>query len=109
MESEMDLDEDLKKFQMLATAPHLYADFVTLNAVASIVGLLAHENTGAWPFFMIRGGSPHRFLTHPSALPWPLPPLRPPTLAPSHPCALPPLRPLSRAPAVPRRHLDRRR
>jgi hypothetical protein len=47
LESEMDLDEDLKKFQMLATAPHLYADLVALNAVASIVALLSHENTGA--------------------------------------------------------------
>ena len=43
----MDLDEDLKKFQILATAPHLYADLVALNAVGSIVALLAHENTGA--------------------------------------------------------------
>ena len=47
MESEADLDEELKRFQMVATAPHLYADFVSLNAVSSLVGLLAHENTGA--------------------------------------------------------------
>jgi len=46
MESEMDLDEDLKRMQMLATAPQLYRDFVALNAVQSLVGLLGHENVG---------------------------------------------------------------
>jgi len=42
----MDLDEDLKRMQMLATAPQLYRDFVALNAVQSLVGLLGHENVG---------------------------------------------------------------
>ncbi|KAL6049631.1 Beta-catenin-like protein 1 [Balamuthia mandrillaris] len=44
MESEVDLDEALKELHVLATAPELYADFVKLNAVASLLGLLLHDN-----------------------------------------------------------------
>ncbi|KAJ0974485.1 hypothetical protein J5N97_016450 [Dioscorea zingiberensis] len=43
-DSEVELHEDLDRLKALAGAPELYADFVALNAVPSIVGLLGHEN-----------------------------------------------------------------
>ncbi|KAJ7569069.1 hypothetical protein O6H91_01G059700 [Diphasiastrum complanatum] len=45
VESEVDLDEELKKMHALAAAPELYPELVRLNAVPSILGLLSHENT----------------------------------------------------------------
>jgi beta-catenin-like protein 1 len=45
MESEVDLDEEIKKLAVLATAPTLYPDIVKLNTIPSILSLLSHENT----------------------------------------------------------------
>jgi beta-catenin-like protein 1 len=44
MESEVDLDEEIKKLHVLATAPQHYPILVNLNVVSSMIGLLAHEN-----------------------------------------------------------------
>jgi len=45
MKSEVDLDEEVKRFTMLATHPHLFGDFVTLEGIPVLVGLLNHVNT----------------------------------------------------------------
>lgn len=45
VESEVDLDEEIKKLHALAAAPDLYPELVRLNAVPSLLGLLTHENT----------------------------------------------------------------
>jgi beta-catenin-like protein 1 len=45
VDSEVDLDEEIKKLHALATAPHLYKDFIELKAHESVMGLLIHENT----------------------------------------------------------------
>eukprot|EP00727_Mastigamoeba_balamuthi_P007985 m51a1_g3807 hypothetical protein (1348) ;mRNA; r:245266-251184 len=44
MDSEVELDEELKRLNAVATAPNLYADFVSLGAVQTVLGLLEHEN-----------------------------------------------------------------
>eukprot|EP00026_Physarum_polycephalum_P001295 Phypoly_transcript_01296.p2 GENE.Phypoly_transcript_01296~~Phypoly_transcript_01296.p2 ORF type:complete len:521 (-),score=104.86 Phypoly_transcript_01296:150-1712(-) len=44
MDSEVDLDEEIKKMHIIATAPSLYAELVKLNSVPSMVALLGHEN-----------------------------------------------------------------
>ena len=44
MESEVDLDEEIKKLQALATRPDLFSEFISLNAVPSLLSLLTHEN-----------------------------------------------------------------
>lgn len=44
MESELELDEEIKRFAELAAAPELYPTFVELGAVGSLLGLLAHDN-----------------------------------------------------------------
>jgi hypothetical protein len=46
MESEVDLDEEIKKIQALASQPELYPEFVRLGAVPSLLVLLNHENEG---------------------------------------------------------------
>jgi beta-catenin-like protein 1 len=43
--SEADLDADIKALSVLSEHPELYPDFVQLGCLASLVGLLAHENT----------------------------------------------------------------
>ncbi|KYK58140.1 hypothetical protein DCS_05153 [Drechmeria coniospora] len=43
--SEADLDADIKGLSILSEHPALYPDFVKLGCAASLVGLLAHENT----------------------------------------------------------------
>lgn len=43
--SEADLDADIKGLSLLSEHPELYPEFVRLECVASVVGLLAHENT----------------------------------------------------------------
>ncbi|KPM37741.1 Beta-catenin-like protein 1 [Neonectria ditissima] len=43
--SEGDLDADIKGLSLLSQHPELYPDFVKTGCVASLVGLLAHENT----------------------------------------------------------------
>ncbi|EFJ07077.1 hypothetical protein SELMODRAFT_448582 [Selaginella moellendorffii] len=45
VESEVDLDEELKKMHALAASPDLYPELVRLKVVGSIVSLLGHENT----------------------------------------------------------------
>ncbi|EGU88191.1 hypothetical protein FOPG_06894 [Fusarium oxysporum f. sp. conglutinans race 2 54008] len=43
--SEADLDADIKGLSLLSEHPELYPEFVKLECVTSVVGLLAHENT----------------------------------------------------------------
>ncbi|OTA70782.1 DUF1716-domain-containing protein [Hypoxylon sp. EC38] len=43
--SEADLDADIKALSILSEHPELYPEFAKLGSVASLVGLLAHENT----------------------------------------------------------------
>lgn len=45
MTSEADLDADLKSLSVLSEHPELYEEFAKLGCVASLVSLLAHENT----------------------------------------------------------------
>eukprot|EP01128_Nolandella_sp_AFSM9_P010683 TRINITY_DN7427_c0_g1_i1.p1 TRINITY_DN7427_c0_g1~~TRINITY_DN7427_c0_g1_i1.p1 ORF type:complete len:245 (-),score=86.10 TRINITY_DN7427_c0_g1_i1:75-731(-) len=45
VESEVELDEEIKKLQIIATAPELYGDLLKLKAHESILSLLTHENT----------------------------------------------------------------
>ena len=45
MDSEIDLDEQLKEMSVIAASPELYPVIVKMNAVSSILGLLSHENT----------------------------------------------------------------
>ena len=42
--SEIDLHDDLHKLSILAGAPELYLDLINLNAIPSILNLLAHDN-----------------------------------------------------------------
>ncbi|KAF2071274.1 hypothetical protein CYY_007411 [Polysphondylium violaceum] len=44
MDSEIDLDEEIKNLQVLATAPELYPLFVSLGSVLSLGSLIIHEN-----------------------------------------------------------------
>ncbi|KAI4265676.1 MAG: hypothetical protein L6R38_009246 [Xanthoria sp. 2 TBL-2021] len=45
MGSEADLDADVKALSILSDHPDLYGEFAKLGCVASLVSLLAHENT----------------------------------------------------------------
>lgn len=45
IQSEADLDADLKALSILGEHPELYPQLVSLGTVGSLVGLLAHENT----------------------------------------------------------------
>lgn len=45
IQSEADLDADLKALSILGEHPELYPQLVALGTVGSLVGLLAHENT----------------------------------------------------------------
>lgn len=45
MASEADLDADIKSLSILSEHPELFEDFAKLGCVASLVSLLAHENT----------------------------------------------------------------
>ena len=44
VDSEVDLDEEVKRLGALAGYPDLYPEFVRLNAVPSILALLSHDN-----------------------------------------------------------------
>jgi len=44
MESEVELDEEIKNLHLLATNPELYPEFVKTNALQSLLNLLTHEN-----------------------------------------------------------------
>eukprot|EP00249_Psilotum_nudum_P019647 c27357_g1_i1 orf=282-1895(-) len=45
VDSEVELDEEIKKLHALAAVPDLYEELVRLNTVSSLLGLLTHENT----------------------------------------------------------------
>ena len=45
IDSEGDLDNEIKALSILGEHPELYAEFASMGCVASLVGLLAHENT----------------------------------------------------------------
>jgi beta-catenin-like protein 1 len=45
LDSEADLDEEIKNMATLSADPSLYPYLITLNAIDSIVSLLAHENS----------------------------------------------------------------
>ena len=45
MASEGDLDSDIKALSILSEHSELYGEFAKLGCVASLVSLLAHENT----------------------------------------------------------------
>lgn len=44
-DSELELHDELQKLKILAGAPELYPDLVSLGTVNSITGLLSHDNT----------------------------------------------------------------
>jgi beta-catenin-like protein 1 len=46
VDSELDLDEELKKMHAVAASPELYPVVVKLGSLASITQLLLHENIG---------------------------------------------------------------
>lgn len=45
MESEADLDAEIRSWSLLSEHPELYGQFIECGAVQLLVGLLAHENT----------------------------------------------------------------
>ena len=45
VESEADLDEEIKNLTQLSSVPELYPELIKLHAVDSIVSLIQHENT----------------------------------------------------------------
>lgn len=45
MESELDLDEEVKKLMAIAGSPELYPDFLRTNTVETLLTLLTHQNT----------------------------------------------------------------
>lgn len=50
MESEMELDEDIKKLQNLAAIPELYSSFIKMEGLKLLFTLLSHENIGIFYF-----------------------------------------------------------
>lgn len=44
MDSEVDLDEDVRRLQAIAGNPELYPELIRLNAIPSLLNLLSHEN-----------------------------------------------------------------
>lgn len=45
MESEVDLDEEVKKLMAIAGTPELYPHLVRTNTVQTLLALLVHQNT----------------------------------------------------------------
>ena len=45
MESEVDLDEEVKKLMAIAGTPELYPDLVRTNTIQTLLALLVHQNT----------------------------------------------------------------
>ncbi len=45
MDSELDLDEEVKKLMAVAGSPELYPAFVRTNTVQTLLNLLTHQNT----------------------------------------------------------------
>jgi beta-catenin-like protein 1 len=48
MESEIELDEEIKNFKELATQPELYIHFIKLEGLNSLLSLLTHDNSDIW-------------------------------------------------------------
>ena len=46
MDSEVELDDEMRRLQILATAPEFYPLFVKLGTVGTLTNLLIHENPG---------------------------------------------------------------
>ena len=46
MESELELDAEIRDLQLLAAQPELFETFVGTGIVPKLVGLLTHENSG---------------------------------------------------------------
>ena len=46
MNSEFELDEDIKKLNIIAATPELYSSFLSMKGLDIIISLLGHENTG---------------------------------------------------------------
>lgn len=44
MDSELDLDDEIRKFNAISTTPALFVDFVRFGATASFMSLLCHDN-----------------------------------------------------------------
>lgn len=44
MESEVELDDDIKKFYHITAYPELIALFLNSNAIKNMIQLLSHEN-----------------------------------------------------------------
>jgi beta-catenin-like protein 1 len=44
MESEVDLDEEVRRLQAIAGNPELYPELIRLNAMPSLLNLLSHDN-----------------------------------------------------------------
>ncbi len=45
MESEVNLDEQIKNLGIVAANPKLFSEFVRLNGIDSLLGLISHENS----------------------------------------------------------------
>ena len=45
MESELDLDEEVKKLMAIAGSPELYPDLLRTSTVETLLTLLTHQNT----------------------------------------------------------------
>ncbi len=46
MDSELELDEEIKKLHILAASPELYPVFIRMNSTESLIKLLLHDNPG---------------------------------------------------------------
>ena len=85
VESEVELDEEIKKLFAVAASPELYPAFVELGAAKSLLGLLAHDNTDVSLAVVALLQVPPLLLARPAPLllPPPPPPPLPPSLAPA--------------------------
>ena len=45
MESEIELNEELQKLQVISTVPELYNILIELNIIQTLVGILCHDNS----------------------------------------------------------------
>lgn len=45
MESELELNDEIQKLHVVATAPEYYPILVETNAIQTILGLLSHDNS----------------------------------------------------------------
>jgi beta-catenin-like protein 1 len=45
MDSEIELDDEIKRLEVIATVPHLYPVLLKANTTESLIGLLAHDNS----------------------------------------------------------------